>query len=401
MKKRPERKLPSGLALFRFRNRLLESEYQSFRSDECQSSTRQLLLVGMLLLVIASVLEFNFASYEYAAAAAKIRGYWMGPPLLLTYLVWSVQCRHYLRQWAGVLVGLAVGVGSLAIGHTALTMGVPISVGGYLVVIVYTFFFLGLRFDLALLTASIIVAISLAFSVAGGGPVPAIVSGFYSTFVMLVTCAVGAAQLEAVRRRDFLARREIFTKAHVDKLTGLPNRRSLDLHLSALWSKESTTDRHVAVCLLDIDHFKNYNDSYGHQAGDQALKKVAATLRRSLYRPEDFVARYGGEEFAIIAEGVDRESASKIVERVREAVYDLAIPHDRPGPENRITISAGLVVHNLRETERSMAGILQAADEALYGAKAGGRNRVVVASDLVEGSETGMFSIAQYEQKLA
>lgn len=394
-----EKEFSAGTTLFRFNNKRIESEYLFFQSEQCRSATRQLLLVGMLMLVIASAVDIWFASSEFAKAALFVRASWMIPPMVLAYSVWYFRFGHLVRQLAGMFVGLAVAIGSLYIANVAITTGEPIAPGGYLVIMVYTFFFLGLRYDLAILTSVAIVTSAVVFAISSGAQHQTIATNMYNTISMLVACAIGAGQLESVRRRDFLISRITFHKAHVDALTGLPNRRALDLHMRNTWSEGSEQFACAAVYLADIDYFKDYNDRYGHQAGDTAIQKVADALRRSLYRPQDFVGRYGGEEFAVIAPAVDRQSALRIAERLRSEVYRLNIPHKRQDEESRLTISVGVVIHKLKGSQRSMEGVLQAADEALYAAKVAGRNRVVEASQLVEESGTGVFSVAQYEQQ--
>ncbi|SIQ56535.1 diguanylate cyclase with PAS/PAC sensor [Rhizobium sp. RU35A] len=167
--------------------------------------------------------------------------------------------------------------------------------------------------------------------------------------------------------------------AHMDGLTGLPNRRSFDLRLEMLASAAAATGKTFALLMIDIDRFKLYNDSYGHAAGDACLKRIASTISQSL-RKTDFAARYGGEEFAVMIEGIDQTSARLVAEKIRKRVAGLRIPHDRNHPWGYATISIGVA-----EWETEMAkdtgspGIIEAADQALYAAKEQ-RNRVMILS---------------------
>ena len=160
-----------------------------------------------------------------------------------------------------------------------------------------------------------------------------------------------------------------------DALTGVPNRREFDTFEKRLWRSAARKQTPVAIILLDIDFFKIYNDTLGHQEGDSCLRKVATTLNECAARPLDIFARYGGEEFAAILDGSEMDDALVVAERMRRAVFDLQIPH--PGSSHAVvTVSAGVVSKVPVPTDSSELAI-KAADEALYYAKAAGRNCVV------------------------
>jgi diguanylate cyclase (GGDEF)-like protein len=129
----------------------------------------------------------------------------------------------------------------------------------------------------------------------------------------------------------------------------------------------------------DIDHFKAFNDAYGHQKGDECLKAVAQTLRHALHRPGDLCARYGGEEFGVILPGTDGEGARGVAEGLRAAVEALAIPHGGSSAGPMVTISVG-VATAFPQQGGSGTSLLEAADQALYQSKHAGRNRVTLAS---------------------
>ena len=115
--------------------------------------------------------------------------------------------------------------------------------------------------------------------------------------------------------------------AMTDGLTGVLNRRAFDDALSREWEHTVRTTGQMSLLLLDIDHFKDFNDTYGHQAGDDCLRVVAAAIRNTLWRPNDILARYGGEEFAVILPDVDASGAVEVAERIRQAITDMKIPH--------------------------------------------------------------------------
>ncbi|MEG3617386.1 diguanylate cyclase [Magnetovibrio sp. PR-2] len=166
--------------------------------------------------------------------------------------------------------------------------------------------------------------------------------------------------------------------AHKDGLTGLANRRTFDMTLEAdlLHAKREGTS--LALLLCDIDHFKPYNDIYGHQRGDKCLKQVANAIAEEVKRPTDLAARYGGEEFAVILPGIDVEGVVRVAERIRAGVFELNERHKGNEKDGRVTLSIGTVCLKPSE-EVTEAAIIDMADEALYAAKECGRNQVVSA----------------------
>jgi len=167
--------------------------------------------------------------------------------------------------------------------------------------------------------------------------------------------------------------------AQQDFLTGLPNRR----HFEDIFTREALAARRngtpIAVLLADVDHFKPYNDRYGHPAGDECLRRVAAAFRQALRHPRHRVCRYGGEELVAILPMTDLADALRIAEEVRAAVFDLALDHDA-SPSHRISISIGVgcleTIPREADTAKVRHAILKAADDALYRAKHAGRNAV-------------------------
>jgi diguanylate cyclase (GGDEF)-like protein len=210
--------------------------------------------------------------------------------------------------------------------------------------------------------------------------------------ITAATSAVAAWQLEKQSRRSFLDSRLIAQLAEHDALTGAKNRRVFDEHLARLWQQAIRDGRQIAVLLIDVDHFKAFNDRYGHQAGDIALQQVAQAVRSQISRPLDLLSRYGGEEFAVLLYDVDSASARDIAERMRIAVSALGIEHRGSRAARVVTVSVGVAaVQPL--AERGPLGALQLADEALYAAKGRGRNNVHLAEDSdYRDLQTGVFT---------
>lgn len=160
-----------------------------------------------------------------------------------------------------------------------------------------------------------------------------------------------------------------------DELTGVANRRRLDEFFAGEWRRALRAGTFLSVLLVDVDHFKAYNDHYGHPAGDVCLREVAQALDDSVGRSSDLVGRYGGEEFGVVLANTDPAGAAIVAERLRAAVEAVALPHAASPVSDRVTISAGGAT--IRPSlESSSAILLKAADDALYRAKRGGRNRV-------------------------
>jgi diguanylate cyclase (GGDEF)-like protein len=191
-----------------------------------------------------------------------------------------------------------------------------------------------------------------------------------------------AASLEALvaeRTAQLSAANELLAELSLtDPLTGLANRRALETRAEEEWRRAARAGAGLAVVMLDVDHFKAYNDAAGHLAGDECLRQVADALRRHAQRPADLLARYGGEEFACLLPSLDRDQAIAHAYRLRAAIEELALPHPRSPVGPFVSASIG-VAWDTPAVHSDWRGVLAAADSALYRAKQSGRNRVEVA----------------------
>lgn len=172
-------------------------------------------------------------------------------------------------------------------------------------------------------------------------------------------------------------------QARTDPLTGLGNRLRMEEDLKVLRARAERYNQTYCAILLDIDRFKSYNDAYGHQAGDEVLKKVAATIETHC-RSGDTAYRYGGEEFLVVLPAQTQESGVAMAERLRRAIEELDISHTTKDPPQVLTISAG-VAATAQQREKDPESLIEEADEALYEAKKAGRNRVAPKSANGEG----------------
>jgi diguanylate cyclase (GGDEF)-like protein len=175
-----------------------------------------------------------------------------------------------------------------------------------------------------------------------------------------------------------IANRQLESLVNLDGLTHIANRRRFNNYLEIEWQRHQREQRPLALILMDIDYFKRYNDSYGHQGGDDCLIQVAQVIAQTPKRPTDLTARYGGEEFVIVLCNTDTEGALKIADAVQTAIADLAIPHETY-VNNYVTLSMG-VASLIPISGQNPESLISYADKALYTAKDQGRNRAIASS---------------------
>ena len=168
---------------------------------------------------------------------------------------------------------------------------------------------------------------------------------------------------------------QLRSMALIDDLTGIANRRCLDETLENEWRACQRASTPLAIAMIDIDHFKRLNDSYGHQSGDACLVAVASALKACLGRAHDLVARYGGEEFICLFPSTDLAGAQRKAEELRQSVQDLGIPNEGASAVSVVTVSVGLAV-TIPTTEMTTKQLMHSADTQLYEAKRTGRNRI-------------------------
>lgn len=165
----------------------------------------------------------------------------------------------------------------------------------------------------------------------------------------------------------------------LDGLTGIGNRRSFDHTLDREWNRAQREQSPLSLIMLDIDFFKAFNDTYGHQAGDDCLRQIAAIASGATKRSSDFVARYGGEEFVVVLPNTTPKGALKVAETIRSWINNHHIPHSSSAIASHVTVSLG-VATSLPDDPKSQEQLISEADKALYQAKREGRNRVLVAT---------------------
>lgn len=371
----------------------VEAEYLRSRLREDRSLVRLACTLGLLLvglrggesLAVAFSIRVVLSLFAVVLVCSAV----------LAWLTWSPSYEQRYLPWARVLVPLrncVVAIQAIHIvarGEHDLLMVLPMLLIG-------PFFFLGLQYRTAVITA-VLTLISIAGAVAAFhlSPILTLRGGTF-LIVSTVVLAIAALQVDRRLRRAFLENRVVAELAQQDALTWTKNRRVFDEYLPRLWRQAASDERLLGILVIDVDQFKSYNDRYGHQAGDSVLRQVALAIQQQVRRPLDLVARYGGEEFAVILYDTDGAGARSTAERMRRAVEALAIEHRGQQSSGLVTISVGVAVVSPTGT-RNAFGAVQLADEALYRAKAAGRNRVELRDD----SEyrlmvTGVFSQGEF-----
>jgi diguanylate cyclase (GGDEF)-like protein len=343
-----------------------------------------------LALALARGLEAAVNGWHGAGQIAQV-GAIVTSSLVLVALAWSRRFDRMYLPIARIVAPLRGCVTTLGIvqaasqGRLDLLMFLPMLVIG-------PFFFMGFAFREGFLTVAVTVLAFFVATIAYGLALP--ITLHAATFVLFsaASCAIAAWYLEQASRKSFVDSQLLAELAQNDSLTGLKNRRTFDESLARLWRQAVEHGRSLAVLMIDVDHFKTYNDRYGHQAGDQTLRRVAQTLQTFVYETHDVLARYGGEEFAVILYGADADQASHVADRMRRSVSALGIEHRDSKVTAVVTVSVG-IAFVAPSRKRQPEGAVQLADQALYEAKTCGRNRVEL-MDQAEHDQlvTGVFA---------
>jgi diguanylate cyclase (GGDEF)-like protein len=360
------------------------------------SSTWPLLAV-LALLICGGGYKFFYTELRTAAG----QQWWLGAlieVLLVSTLVLVLQ-RPRLQQHYQIVL-LVGGSFCLAIpifATMALDNARLVRMTSYLCMLFINIQMLTLRQSLRFAAAGCISGIALALLLAIGlgkqPDWPMLVWFCGGSFI--VTLFIGAI-LERQERISFLQslllehdaaerarlNQELDRMAHQDALTGLANRRHFDLLLEREWERLRREEHPLAALFIDVDHFKKYNDTYGHAAGDECLTAIGGVLADAARRPGDVAARYGGEEFIILLPNTDIGGALEVAERIISDIDALQIPNTSSSTSEYVTVSIGLCLKT-PQSHDAAAEILLQADQALYEAKSAGRHQVVIAGEKI------------------
>ena len=366
----------------------LERLFQSFHLKSARTRVRFFQLALGLLAITAAVKLTVLDALPLRAVALGWLGLVIPACLALAAASWGRLYERLYLPAARLLLPVIAIVAAFGIADQRLA-GHPEPFCFLTTFSIAVFFLGGQLFREALLVDTVMVgALAVALGRAGW---PAADVVFYTT-ELVITSAVGAFVYQGVERQlrvSFLERNLLRERVARDGLTGLKNRGAFDDDYGRLWQQAIRDRRSLALLLIDVDHFKPYNDRYGHQAGDRALRRVAQVVQRFARRPLDVAARYGGEEFLVALYDLGAEHVREIAEELRESIQALAIQHD-DSPAGVVTASIGVSIVSPRQG-RSPEGAVQLADEALYAAKRGGRNGIRVVDCYGVNYSTGAF----------
>ena len=372
---------------------LLEKDFRDFYVAQNLPRARLSGLIALIVVLSVTCIDLLLGS-NTAGTLNTLRLGVLCPLLVVLAIAISVPAvQRYYTEVVAVGVTL-IGFVVTYIAHLGALAGSSYVLAGLVLVVLYGCLFLGLLFNVAVTVTGIMIAAHFITGILVGLPFDAL---YYSTAILGGAAVIGGIStynLEHALRTNFLETRLLNELAERDGMTGLYNRRIFDDYMERLWRQSRRERLGVAIIFIDIDFFKVYNDLYGHQAGDDCLKRVAKCIARGAKRPFDFAARYGGEEFVLVLYGPPNDYAQSVPEQIRRDVLDLAIPHAGSQAAKHVTVSVGLSLAS-PETSRSLAGAIQTADEALYQAKREGRNRVVFKDSDTDGVETGNFRVIQ------
>ena len=300
-------------------------------------------------------------------------------PILLILLLSTFE-RFYVRFYEP-----AMRLGAPLFGFGTILMASYTAPGNHalvgarlLLVCFFIYFMSGLRVVHALTTNVIILCALVLAGIMGLLPTPVAIYLAFALACANVIGLAGAYALEYANRTSFLERRLLLEVAELDGLTRLLNRQAFETRVRDLWRRATTAGLNVSVLMIDVDHFKLYNDHYGHQAGDDCLRRVASTVRTAVCsRMDDCVARYGGEEIIALVIGREASDIRDVAQHIVAEVSNLQIAHDGSSASHHVSVSVGAATL-FPPFGSSYDSIVRLADGALYAAKRQGRNRSVV-----------------------
>lgn len=354
----------------------IEREFQAFYTEGHLLRVRLAAYLIIVLYAAFVVIDITTLPPPVSYWTWKIRVFGIIPIFIVLLLV------TYNRQWRGYvgrtvfIAAISTGVGTTAVIGVAYSLGTQIPYEGILLVTLFISLLSCLQWWQAIAANMITLAafIAMAFMYQTDPQLR-----MYQIIFMIAANSIGAYGgyfLERNVRTMFLVNNLLNELAEIDGLTGLSNRRTLNIHLDRIWRQAVRDQQAVAIAMIDVDHFKKYNDRYGHAQGDAALRAVADVIAHYARRPLDITARYGGEEFAVVWYHPSATELPRMAEILCQAVVGLNFPH-ADSELGKVSISVGVALMTPSQGQTS-ADLLRAADEALYQAKEQGRNRVVV-----------------------
>lgn len=368
----------AGWLRLRFADAALEADFRRHHLAEFLPRMRRSLPVALALFLAFAVLDALSLPPLVRDGVLGLRLGGIVPVLALTWVALYVRrLRHWL-QWLVSASVLACGLGIVGIIWIARVHAFGLPYEGIILATFFSYFLTGLRFVAASLCGWLVFLVYIAMEIHVGLVGDTLLyNAFFLATANVIGC-FGNHFLEQAVRQNFCSVVRLQKLAERDYVTGLLNRRAFNARAAGIWRQALRDGRSLGIAMVDVDHFKLYNDHYGHVAGDVALQSVAQVIASHARRPLDACARYGGEEFVVLWYGVDTEQALALAQRICQGVQALGLPHSMSPTADCVSISVGLVCTQVLDTAQ-WAAALHAADQALYQSKQQGRNRVCVA----------------------
>ena len=368
----------AGWLRLRFADAALEADFRRYHLAEFLPRMRKSLPVALALFLAFAMLDALSLPPLVRDGVLGLRLGGIVPVLALTWVALYVRSLREWLQWLVSASALASGLGIVGIIWVARVHAFGLPYEGIILATFFSYFLTGLRFVAASLCGWLVflayVAMELHVGLNGD---TLLYNAFFLATANLIGC-FGNHFLEQAVRQNFCSMVQMHKLAERDFVTGLLNRRAFSTRATGIWREALRDGRSIGIAMVDVDHFKHYNDHYGHAAGDVALQSVAHVIAEHARRPLDACARYGGEEFVVLWYDVDADHALALAQRMCQAVQALGLPHAASPTADVVSISMGMIctqVHNAAQWDAA----LLAADQALYQAKQQGRNRVCTA----------------------
>lgn len=384
----------------------LESQFRQWYSEHIRVRIRSAMWIPMLSLLVAMLAGGVFQTMRDAIFGPHsqpvvdiLRFALIAPSCVAMLLV--TYTRHYTR-WFALTAQIVAPIHAMCF----VVMDVLMHAQGYSLsswiplITLAPFFLFGMLPAQAIRTSTLIV-----MTYALGGYFAGLTGGqrVFDLTVVVFASSLGAAihySLQKSVRHNYLSTQLLSESANRDALTGIHNRRMFDEHAARMWQQATRAGVPLALLMIDIDHFKSFNDRGGHQAGDACLVKVAGVLNHASRRPLDLAARYGGEEFAVLLYDVRRDRVEDLCRQLHTSLASISVTHPASTTGENVTFSIGAACVE-PQPGRRVEGLIQLADEALYTAKERGRNCTVVMDREYESLNTGAFRVRRKSESAA
>ncbi|MBT8090354.1 MAG: GGDEF domain-containing protein [Gammaproteobacteria bacterium] len=355
----------------------LDQEFRRFYVHRMLPIARAGIALGLVLAGIVCILDIYLMPANFVEKAMPVR---IATTLLPLAALLAAMFVFKENRWLPYMIAatmFVVGASILFVGAIAMQTGAPAVPWGLMFTTFYVYLVLGLTLRQSVAVGWPIFLVYLSMSLGFNAPLQKVAYGALFLGFSNLIGTYGSYLLERNAREIFDSRRELTRLAHSDVLTGLFNRRMFDQHLRQVWMQARRDGMTVAVVVIDIDYFKLYNDCYGHQAGDDCIKRVADALASAVSRPLDMVARYGGEEYVMVLCDPTTHFLESFTRDLCQTVADLDIEHKASEAARSVTVSVGAA---LTESPGSITPeqLIRQADDALYEAKSQGRNRAIL-----------------------